>query len=177
MDTTDIAFLELFNSQVQYVVPRWQRRFCWGESDIGRLVEDLLAVAQSPVGSDPVHFGGTLLTFLETRVVRPVTVHRVVDGQQRLTTVSILLACIAEELGPDGRCGEWSGRTIMDDRLTNPGKSADRFRKLRLQDGDEDEYRSGLAGSPQGSGAVAQAWRIARRLVRRNDTSSLLKGL
>ena len=177
MDTRHIAFLELFNSQVQYVVPRWQRRYCWGQSDIERLVEDLLAVAQSRLGSDPAHYGGTLLTFPESRAVQPVTVHRVVDGQQRLTTVSILLACIAKELGPDGHCGVWTGRTIMDDRLTNPGKSADRFRKLRLQDGDEDEYRSGLDGRPHGPGAVAQAWRIARRLVRRNDVELLLKGL
>ncbi|MCQ3805488.1 MAG: DUF262 domain-containing protein [bacterium] len=177
MDTRHIAFLELFNSQVQYVVPRWQRRYCWGESDIERLVEDLLAVAESKLGSEPAHYGGTLLTFPESRVPAPVTVHRVVDGQQRLTTVSILLACIAEELGPDGECGVWTGRTIMDDRLTNPGKSADRFPKLRLQDGDEDEYRSGLDGIPRGPGAVAQAWRIARRLVRRSDIALLLKGL
>ena len=177
MDTRHIAFLELFNSQVQYVVPRWQRRYCWSQSDIVRLVDDLLAVAQSRSGSDPAHYGGTLLTFPESRAVQPVTGHRVVDGQQRLTTVSILLACIAKELGPEGRCGAWTGRTIMDDRLTNPGKSADRFRKLRLQDGDEDEYRSGLDGNPHGPGAVAQAWRIARRLVRRNDIALLLKGL
>ena len=116
---------------MQYVVPRWQRRYCWGQSDIERLVEDLLAVAQSKLGSEPAHYGGTLLTFPESRAVQPVTVHRVVDGQQRLTTVSILLACIATKLGPDGQCGAWTGQTITDDRLTNPGKSADRFRKLR----------------------------------------------
>ena len=123
MDTRHIAFLELSNSQVQYVVPRWQRRYCWGQSDIERLVDDLLAVAQSQLGSDPAHYGGTLLTFPESLAVQPVTVHRVVDGQQRLTTVSILLACIAKELGPDGECGVWTGRTIMDYRLTSPGQS------------------------------------------------------
>ena len=177
MDTRQIAFLELFNSQVQYVVPRWQRRYCWGQSDIERLVEDLLAVAQSKLGSEPAHYGGTLLTFPESQAVQPVTVHRVVDGQQRLTTVSILLACIAKELGPDGQCGDWTGLTIMDYRLTNQGQNADLIRKLRLQDGDEDEYRSGLDGNPHGPGAVAQAWRIARRLVRQNDITLLLKGL
>ena len=177
MDTIHIAFLDLFNSQVQYVVPRWQRRYCWSQSDIKRLVEDLLAVAQSKLGSETAHYGGTLLTFPESKAAQPVTVHRVVDGQQRLTTVSILLACIAEKLGSDGKCGAWTGQTIIDDRLTNPGKGADRFRKLRLQDGDEDEYRSGLDGNPHGPGAVAQAWKIARRLVRRNDTALLLKGL
>ena len=177
LDTRHIAFLELFNSQVQYVVPRWQRRYCWGQADIERLIKDLVAIAKAPEGSRAAHYGGTLLTFPESSAVQPVTVHRVVDGQQRLTTVSILLACIAEVLGPDGRCRGWTAKTIRNDRLTNPEKPPDRFRKLRLQDGDEEEYRSGLEGSPDGPGAVAQAWRTARRQVRRYDIAELLAGL
>ena len=177
MDTRHIAFLQLFNSQVQYVVPRWQRRYCWDQSDIERLVEDLLTVAKAPAASQAAHYGGTMLTFPESVAVQPVMVHRVVDGQQRLTTVSILLACIAEALGPEGQSGAWTARTIRNDWLTNPEKPSNRFRKLRLQDGDEGEYRSGLEGKLHGPGAVAQAWRIARRLVRRSDVGQLLAGL
>ena len=177
MDTRQIAFLELFNSQVQYVVPRWQRRYCWGQAEIQRLVDDLLTVAQAPEGSRATHYGGTLLTIPEFVVPGPVTVHRVVDGQQRLTTVSILLACIAEALGPTDNFEAWTARTIRNDRLKNPGKTPDISRKLRLQDGDEEEYRSGLEGNPHGPGAVAQAWRIARRLVGRSDIGRLLVGL
>ena len=33
MDAQQIDFLELLNKQVQYVVPRWQRRYRWGQSD------------------------------------------------------------------------------------------------------------------------------------------------
>ena len=102
---------------------------------------------------------------------------RVVDGQQRLTTVSILLACIAAELGPKGQCGDWTAQIIRDDRLMNPGKSPEKRRKLRLQNGDEEEYRLGLEGRPTGAGAVAQAWKIARRLVAQNDAARLLEGL
>ena len=105
------------------------------------------------------------------------TTLRVVDGQQRLTTVSILLACIAEELGPDGTCGEWTAQTIRNHRLTNPDQRPEKSRKLRLQHGDEEEYRRGLEGAPSGAGAVTQAWRMARRLVARNDLGLLLEGL
>ena len=177
MHTLPIAFLELFSSQVQYVVPRWQRRYCWDQSDIERLVDDLLTVAQASADSNPAHYGGTLLTFPESRAAQPVTIHRVVDGQQRLTTVSILLSCIAEVLGSNGQCGEWTAQTIKN-RLANPADTPPaRLRKLRLQDGDEEEYRSGLEGNPQGPGAVAQAWGIVRKLVRKNDIAQLLVGL
>ena len=98
MNAQPIEFLDLLNGQVQYVVPRWQRRYCWGQSDIERLIDDLLVIADA--GPNATHYGGTLLTFPEPGAAGVVKVFRVVDGQQRLTTVSILLGCIAEKLGP-----------------------------------------------------------------------------
>ena len=175
MQAQHIQFLQLLNGDVQYVVPRWQRRYRWGQSDIERLVEDLLTIAVA--GPDATHYGGTLLTFPEPGPAGVMSIIRVVDGQQRLTTVSILLACIAAELGPKGQCGDWTSQIIRDRRLTNPGMPLEKRRKLRLQKGDEEEYRLGLEGNPTGAGAVAQAWRIARRLVARNDVARLLKGL
>ena len=174
MQAQQIEFLELLNGQVQYVVPRWQRRYRWGQADIERLVEDLVTIADS--SPDAAHYGGTLLTFAEPGAAGVVKTIRVVDGQQRLTTVSILLACIADQIGP-GRSGDWTAQIIRDDRLTNPGKPPEKRRKLRLQDGDEEEYRCGLEGRPSGPGAVGQGWRIARRLVARHGTATLLKGL
>ena len=175
MHAHQIQFLELLNAQVQYVVPRWQRRYSWGQREIERLVEDLMTVATA--GTEAGHYGGTLLTFPEPGPAGVVRTIRVVDGQQRLTTVSILLAAIAERLGPNGECDGWTAEIIRTDRLTNPGKSSDKVRKLRLQGGDEDEYRDLLAGNGGGAGAVAQAWRTIRRLVARSDVGSLLRGL
>ena len=175
MDAYHIDFLKLLNGQVQYIVPRWQRRYRWGQSDIERLVDDLLTVAEA--GPDATHYGGTLLTFPEPGPPGVVNRHRIIDGQQRLTTVSILLACIASELGPEGCYGDWTSQIIRDFRLTNPGQPPEKFRKLRLQDGDEAEYQRGLDGEPDGPGAVTQAWKIARRLVAKYDAGRLLKGL
>ena len=45
MHAHQIQFLELLNGQVQYVVPRWQRRYRWGQREIERLIEDLLTVS------------------------------------------------------------------------------------------------------------------------------------
>ena len=174
MNANHIDFLDLLNGNVQYIIPRWQRRYRWGQPDIERLVDDLLTVAAA--GPDAAHYGGTLLTFPEPGAAGVVKRYRVIDGQQRLTTVSILLASIATKLGPEGQCGDWSAQHIRD-RLVNPGHSPEKSRKLRLQDGDEDEYRRGLDGDLFGTGAVAQAWKIARRLVGRHDEAQLIKGL
>ena len=175
MQANHTEFLQLLNGEVQFVVPRWQRRYCWDASDIERLVNDLLTIAESD-RDGAAHYGGALLTFPESTTAGGVPTHRVVDGQQRLTTVSILLACIADTMGP-GPKGGWTEQRLRN-RLTNdPSRSPEKRRKLRLQDQDEGEYLRGLEGDPGGPGAVAHAWRVARRLVARCDTASLLKGM
>ena len=47
MQSDEIGFLELLNGKVQYVVPKWQRRYCWGERAVRRLVEDLVSISDA----------------------------------------------------------------------------------------------------------------------------------
>lgn len=175
MNAKPMSFLELLNANVQFMVPLWQRRYRWGQSDIERLVKDLVTVSRA--GSDATHYGGTLLTFPEPAASITFPVHRVVDGQQRLTTVSILLACIAECLGPDRSCGDWTSDLIFRRSLSTGENVPEKERKLKLQQGDEEEYKRILEKNPEGAGAVTQAWKISRRLVEKYDLSSLLSGL
>ncbi len=175
MNANHLQFLKLLDGDVQYVVPHWQRRYCWQQSDIKRLVEDVLTIAGQDQNS--THYIGTLLTFPEPSSAGMLTTHRVVDGQQRLTTVCILLACIAEKLEQEGQCRGWTAEIIRERRLTNPHMPTEKRLKLKLQGKDNDEYRNIVDGKPAGSGAVTQAWKVARRLVKDEDTASLLKGL
>jgi len=39
-------------SVFQGVVPRWQRRYLWGQAEIERLIEDLLTVADAEIAQD-----------------------------------------------------------------------------------------------------------------------------
>ena len=177
MQAEEVEFLELLGGRVQYHVPKWQRRYCWGEADVTRLVEDLVAIAAA--NSDRAHYGGALITFCPPAQPAGVTTtERVVDGQQRLTTVSLLLASIADQMGDDDHYGEWT-RDDIRDLLRNPReKTSGKRRKLRLQtDGDEEEYARILEGEPQGKGAVTNAWRLIRELVDRHGADTLMAGL
>ena len=123
MRANHTEFLQLLNGEVQYVVPRWQRRCCWDESDIGRLVDDLLAIAKAD-RPGAAHYGGALLTFPEPNPPGGgVPTHRVVDGQQRLTTVSILLSCIADAIGSGEKSG-WTEPRLRDCLTNHPFKAA-----------------------------------------------------
>ena len=176
MHTEEIGFLDLLDGKVQYRVPKWQRRYRWGQAEVARLVEDLVAVSE--VDSGRSHYGGSLITFsppgAPPGVVRT---ERVVDGQQRLTTVSLLLACMAEAMGDGDEYGEWTKPDILDLLNNSKEEAPERRRKLRLQVGDEEEYAGILRGDPDGDGAVAAAWRVARKLVGRHGPGKLMAGL
>ncbi len=176
MNAKEIRFLDLFDGKVQYLVPRWQRHYRWGEPEIRRLLDDMLAIADAENQARP-HYGGIVITVLESTGV--MKKHRVVDGQQRLATVSMLLARVAEILDSDGKCGELTAEGIRLDLLTNLKRQEKERRKLRLQDGDEEEYRRIIERDHPGSGtgAVAKAWRYLKRNVSSANVESLINGL
>lgn len=78
-----------------YVIPIYQRNYAWGDDEINALVKDVhdsfLKNQQAP------YYIGTLVTFH-----RGDRVYEVIDGQQRLTTIYILL----KVLGVEGVCNK-----------------------------------------------------------------------
>ena len=173
----EVGFLKLLDGKVQYHVPKWQRRYCWGEADVRRLVEDLVSIA-SAANSGRAHYGGSLITFCPPGQPPGVlTTERVVDGQQRLTTVSLLLACVADQMDDGDEYGEWTREDVRDLLRNRKEEASGKRRKLRLQTGDEEEYVRILRGEPQGKGAVTNAWRVVCELVGRHGADTVMAGL
>lgn len=177
MQADEVGFLDLLDGKVQYHVPKWQRRYSWGEAEIRRLAADLKSIAAA-ADSDRAHYGGSLITFCPPGQPPGVlTTQRVVDGQQRLTTVSLLLACIADQMDDGDEYGDWTREEIHDRLRNRKEKASEKRRKLRLQNGDEQEYERILRGEPQGKGAVTSAWRLVRDLVGHHGADTLMAGL
>lgn len=82
---------KLFGDGKFFAIPDYQRPFSWDRDQISDLIEDLINAKQ-----DSDYFLGTL-------VLHEVTPgnHDVVDGQQRLTALSLLLACLRDRLEQD----------------------------------------------------------------------------
>ncbi len=91
--------------------PPYQRSFSWGEQEAGKLLEDITSVPNPDAGGDNgVYFLGAML-FIERERPQPPSRLKpwqrpqmrnleVVDGLQRLTTLTILL-CILRDLDPE----------------------------------------------------------------------------
>lgn len=72
---------------LQYRIPPYQREYSWQKGQWEDLFQDL-------VESDGSHFLGTIITLNQTTDAADTTVLELIDGQQRMTTLTLLLAAI-----------------------------------------------------------------------------------
>lgn len=95
---------DLFGSNARYVVPAYQRPYVWNEDDQWLpLWEDVERVADSRLddATEP-HFLGAVVIRLEKAPPGGVTEWSVIDGQQRLTTLQVLVSAMADAASTDG---------------------------------------------------------------------------
>lgn len=78
-------------SKVVYAVPRYQREYTWSKSQWENLFDDVLR-------NDPGYFLGSIICINQTDDALGVQQLEVVDGQQRLTTLSLLFAAVYDAL-------------------------------------------------------------------------------
>ena len=79
---------------VQYRIPLFQRTYDWGESQWARLWDDILAIYEA---DEPrTHFVGSVVTQRMPGAAGGATKFSVIDGQQRMTTLMILLCAIRD---------------------------------------------------------------------------------
>ena len=92
MKANEVIFQKLLDGKIQYVVPLWQRTYSWEEKQWERLWEDILDIyaMESPRN----HFIGSVVT--QEIITPPERASRylLIDGQQRMTTLFILLSAI-----------------------------------------------------------------------------------
>lgn len=76
---------------VTYTIPIYQRNYAWEEDEITALIKDVYDACQN---KKEVYYIGTLVTYKHSD-----NVYEVIDGQQRLTTIYIILKALCKELG------------------------------------------------------------------------------
>ena len=94
MEAHDTNFLDLLDGNKQFAVPIFQRRYSWEKKHCERLWEDVLSLGQSD--TNRFHFIGSIV-YIDPKVspVSRVRELQVIDGQQRLTTLILLLAALS----------------------------------------------------------------------------------
>lgn len=112
MDAGKKVLLDLFAGSLRFTVPVYQRRYSWGEAQCRQLWTDIVTAGRHP---DRTHFTGSVV-WMQDGGIRPDgrSLCLLIDGQQRLASVSLLLIALAEHARrhPDGLC--FSADMIVD---------------------------------------------------------------
>lgn len=90
---------ELFNKQIRFRIPVFQRHYVWNEQDqLMPLWEDFLNKYNERKSKKKIHphYTGSIVLFHENTTTSTLSSYSVIDGQQRLTTFQIFIAAFRE---------------------------------------------------------------------------------
>lgn len=155
MKAVDSHLLTLLKASSQFIVPIYQRLYSWHEAECAQLWADILrAGSTAALGS---HFTGSIVYVAKDQATNTsAEPDLIIDGQQRVTTVTLLLAALVERLEtlPDGQREPWDGfspRKIRNRYLLNDDEEGERQFKLILSQSDRPALIAILQGAEPAS--------------------------
>ena len=180
MKASEAHLLRFLQQSSQFMVPIYQRSYSWTIKECEKLWDDILRVGLDD--SVPSHFLGSIV-YVEDGLynVSMGAPLLVIDGQQRLTSVSLLLAALAGCLGEHSTVEGFAAKQVRDEYLVDPRKTGDRRFKLLLSKADRESYLSIIEGIPR---SRAQADRVTdnftffrEQLAAVDDVQPICRGL
>lgn len=140
----------------QYVVPLFQRAYSWDTKEWNMLWEDLVELCEGDQPRD--HFIGSIVTMPTDSVPQGVSKFLLIDGQQRLTTIFILLALLRDVA--KAMTGSTLAQEIEETLLTNRFKQGNDIWKLLPTQADREPFLQLLQGQK-----LAQQTRVSKAAV------------
>lgn len=131
-------FYTFLGKPQQIKIPIYQRKYSWEKKQWEQLFEDVKNVGES---GKKTHFIGSLVY---TSYVTSIPTIVVIDGQQRITTLSLLIAALANCLIETPSYKElvsFDPKFIVDEYLFNVNRTGEMKYKLLLTDDDDTVYK------------------------------------
>jgi uncharacterized protein with ParB-like and HNH nuclease domain len=169
MDARAKSVRDILYSADQYLVPFFQRHYSWTRGHWERLFSNIEALLEEE--DEVQHFLGPLVCTPFKPVPGEVTPYQLIDGQQRLTTLTILLAALRDEARAYG-LGSLA-EEIQEDYLIHKRRAGLQRFKVIPRLGDREVYIEIMEGRPNtghSRNEIIQAWHFFR-----NQISELLK--
>lgn len=146
------AFTKIINGTTQFVIPVFQRDYTWTETQCEQLWADVQHIARDP--ADRGHFLGSIVYVATGDGTAGFTRWLLIDGQQRVTTLLLLMIALRDHIIETG----WKGQTeeSPDARridayfLKNVHEDGPKRPKLVLRRHDQEGLRALLESDPPG---------------------------
>jgi len=127
----------------QYIIPVYQRTYSWEREQCLRLWNDIVNLHETRREG---HFVGSIVRIDEDAAAGS-TLAMIIDGQQRLTTLTLLLTALRDYAAAHVDCGV-NPNKITDTLLINPHETGDAKYKLLLTQADRDALVKKIERAP-----------------------------
>ncbi|MGL2677061.1 GmrSD restriction endonuclease domain-containing protein [Helicobacter pylori] len=181
MDAKATTLLKFFeeNQNNQFVIPIYQRLYSWEKEQCEQLWDDIIEIG----GNDKMngHFIGSIL------YVRDDNTHSspllIIDGQQRLTTITLLLIALRNRSSEEVEILEKFSRKKVESYLINSDKDGDKKFRLILSESDKDTLLSLIDKDrrkpSEPSLKIVENFKLFEKWIRKNTDKleTIFKGL
>ncbi len=141
MKATQAQLLSLLDGKKQFTIPIYQRKYSWQVKQCDQLLLDIIRVGSEEQAIS--HFIGSIVYFNpENSPITSVPDLLVIDGQQRLTTISLLLLALIHFLKKNDNInvGDESWEEIRETYLVNKHRTDETKYKLLLTKKDKETF-------------------------------------
>lgn len=183
MNAQDLPITQLLNGARQFIVPIFQRDYSWGTKHCQQLWDDILRIGLDDTARG--HFIGSVVYVAAEENNAAITRWLLIDGQQRLTTIILLLTAIRDRMRELDFAAEGAGDTLTpveleDYYLINRHGRNERRYKLHLRRADQDTIAAlldaqGIPANP--SNAIKENYEFLRSLVATADLRTVYAGI
>jgi len=136
MKANAVRFLDFLKKSPQFIIPIYQRTYSWTETECKQLWDDIIRTGKNE--SISAHFVGSIV-YIEKGLyqVSSQSPLLVIDGQQRLTTIILILEALARNLGTEEPLDGFTPKKLRHYYMINPLEDGDRGYKLILTQTDK----------------------------------------
>lgn len=135
MDARKGNIYEILNGNRQFLIPVYQRFYSWDIDQCKRLWNDIVEMQRKGKAG---HFVGSIVNIAEQAMPTGVQKYMIIDGQQRMTTLTLLLLALRDYAIKNPSDTTINARRIDNMLLKNEYESGDERYKLLLTETDRD---------------------------------------
>jgi len=157
----------------QYVVPLFQRHYRWERPQWDKLWQDLISLRQPQKTGN--HFMGFLVLVPEAHTPDKVPAYQLIDGQQRLCTLSLIL-CAIRDVAKAAGCSTLA-QEVMETYVVQHFKKDREYFRVYPRQTDRDDYFGLVKGEDAPQGRMGDAYRYFIDRVRSLPDADTEKGL
>ena len=179
MEANKRRYSELVGGSVQFVIPVFQRDYTWEEEHFQQLWDDIERIGRKGEGD---HFFGPVVYIATTGQSAAFTRWLLIDGQQRMSTVSLLMAAVRDHIREHSCESGLRAAKIEHDFLLNTYEEERQRRKLMLRERDDETLSWIVHGGEEParderSQTVVQSYQFFREKLRHADVDVVEEGV